>query len=72
MTIRLRSEPVYVATAMSWDEDFAKRVNRHKAERSLQWTSYEAHQCMPTTAATQNSCDRLRDALADELFSGKQ
>ena len=35
------ANPVYVATARIWDDDFAKRVERHKAERGQQWTSLE-------------------------------
>ncbi len=42
MALRLSPEPVYVATAQVWDNDFACRVDRHKAERGPQWTTYEA------------------------------
>lgn len=34
-------QPVYVATAKVWDEDFAQRIQRHKTERGSQWTNYE-------------------------------
>lgn len=35
--------PVYVATARVWDgdEDFAKRVRRHRDDRGPEWTTYE-------------------------------
>ena len=38
------ANPVYVATARIWDDDFAKRVARHKAERGAEWTSLECEQ----------------------------
>ena len=38
------TNPVYVATARIWDDDFAKRVARHKAERGPEWTSLECEQ----------------------------
>ena len=34
--------PVYVATAKIWDEEFAERVQRHQQERGPEWTSLEA------------------------------
>jgi adenosylcobinamide kinase/adenosylcobinamide-phosphate guanylyltransferase len=37
-----RSEnPVYVATAKIWDDDFAKRVQLHRNERGPEWTLFE-------------------------------
>ena len=44
MALRLSTEPVYLATARIWDEDFQERVNRHKAERGAEWTNFEAYQ----------------------------
>ncbi len=41
MALKLSSAPVYVATAKIWDEDFAKRIERHKIERGPEWTSIE-------------------------------
>jgi len=38
----LKSEaPVYLATAHIWDEDFQKRVERHKSDRGEQWVTLE-------------------------------
>jgi len=39
----LTLEPVYIATAKIWDEDFQKRVRRHQDERGPEWTSIEAY-----------------------------
>lgn len=41
MALERSANPVYVATARIWDDDFAKRVERHKAERGPEWTSLE-------------------------------
>ncbi|CAL1520721.1 bifunctional adenosylcobinamide kinase/adenosylcobinamide-phosphate guanylyltransferase [Chitinophaga sp. MM2321] len=39
--LSLSTQPVYVATAKVWDEDFAQRIQRHKAERGAAWINYE-------------------------------
>lgn len=33
--------PLYVATARIWDEEFAQRVQRHQQERGPHWTTHE-------------------------------
>lgn len=33
--------PMYVATARVWDDDFAHRVRRHQQDRGPEWTSIE-------------------------------
>lgn len=40
--LELSREPVYVATAHIWDENFAERVQMHKNERGPEWTTYES------------------------------
>lgn len=42
--LQLAENPVYVATAKIWDEDFAQRVKRHKNERGTEWTLFEIEQ----------------------------
>lgn len=39
--LQLSAEPVYVATAKIWDDDFAERVQHHRNERGPEWTNYE-------------------------------
>jgi adenosylcobinamide kinase / adenosylcobinamide-phosphate guanylyltransferase len=34
-------QPVYLATARHWDEDFTRRIQRHQADRGAQWTTLE-------------------------------
>lgn len=35
------SQPIYLATARHWDEDFTQRIQRHQADRGTQWTTIE-------------------------------
>lgn len=39
--LSLSENPVYLATARVWDEEFRKRVLRHQASRGPQWTNIE-------------------------------
>lgn len=39
--LSLAENPVYVATAHVWDEEFRERVRRHQERRGPQWTNIE-------------------------------
>ena len=41
MALSLADNPVYVATAHVWDEEFGERVRRHQERRGPQWTNIE-------------------------------
>ena len=41
LALRLSPNPVYMATAHVWDEEFRQRVNRHQARRGPCWTNIE-------------------------------
>lgn len=41
--LKLTTDPVYIATARIWDDDFAERVARHKHDRGDEWTTFEAY-----------------------------
>ena len=41
MALELSENPVYLATARIWDEEFRERVRRHQARRGPQWTNIE-------------------------------
>lgn len=41
MALSLSKNPVYLATSRIWDEDFANRVARHKADRGSEWRVIE-------------------------------
>ena len=41
LALSLADDPVYVATAHVWDEEFRERVRRHQERRGPQWTNIE-------------------------------
>lgn len=41
MALSLAANPVYVATAHVWDDEFRERVRRHQERRGQQWTNIE-------------------------------
>ena len=41
LALSLSPNPVYVATAKIWDEEFRERVRRHQERRGPQWTNIE-------------------------------
>lgn len=41
MALSLSSEPVYMATAHIWDDEFKERVDKHKERRRTNWINIE-------------------------------
>jgi Adenosyl cobinamide kinase/adenosyl cobinamide phosphate guanylyltransferase len=41
LALQLSDAPVYVATARHWDDDFEKRIQRHRNDRDERWTGVE-------------------------------
>ena len=41
LALSLSENPVYMATAHVWDEEFLERVRRHQERRGPQWTNIE-------------------------------
>ena len=41
LALSLSENPVYMATAHCWDEEFRKRILRHQENRGSQWTNVE-------------------------------
>ncbi|MDR2466659.1 MAG: bifunctional adenosylcobinamide kinase/adenosylcobinamide-phosphate guanylyltransferase [Prevotellaceae bacterium] len=41
MALSLSSNPVYMATSRTWDDEHRRRIERHKAERGNEWTNIE-------------------------------
>ncbi|WEK36462.1 MAG: bifunctional adenosylcobinamide kinase/adenosylcobinamide-phosphate guanylyltransferase [Candidatus Pseudobacter hemicellulosilyticus] len=41
LALQLSDDPVYVATARRWDDEFDQRIQRHQQERDQRWTSVE-------------------------------
>jgi adenosylcobinamide kinase / adenosylcobinamide-phosphate guanylyltransferase len=41
MALQHSHTPLYIATARSWDDDFALRIKRHQLDRDDRWTAIE-------------------------------
>ena len=41
LALQWSQQPVYVATARAWDENFRERIKRHQQDRDERWTSLE-------------------------------
>ena len=41
LALALSSNPVYIATARIWDDEFKQRVKRHQERRGAEWTNLE-------------------------------
>lgn len=41
LALSLSSNPIYMATAHIWDEDFRQRIKVHQQRRGTQWTNIE-------------------------------
>jgi len=41
LALSLSPNPVYVATAHVWDDEFRERIRRHQERRGPQWTNIE-------------------------------
>lgn len=41
LALSYSQNPVYLATAKIWDENFQERVDRHKSDRDERWTNIE-------------------------------
>ena len=41
LALQKTDNPLYIATARRWDDDFQQRIDRHAADRDERWTLYE-------------------------------
>lgn len=41
LALEANQEPIYLATAKIWDDDFQERVQRHISDRDSRWTTIE-------------------------------
>ena len=41
MALKLSPNPIYIATAHPWDDEFRERIRRHQERRGPQWTNIE-------------------------------
>lgn len=52
----LSENPLYLATARHWDEEFTKRIERHRADRGERWSNVE---CEKRLASVENLDGRV-------------
>ncbi len=41
LALQWSQQPVYIATARAWDDEFKQRIKRHQQDRDERWTSLE-------------------------------
>lgn len=46
LALSLSDNPVYMATAHVWDDEFRERVRRHQERRGPQWENVEEEKCL--------------------------
>lgn len=46
LALELSPNPVYMATARIWDDDFRERVRRHQERRGPEWTNIEEEKAL--------------------------
>lgn len=46
LALELSPNPLYIATARVWDEEFRERVRRHQERRGAQWTNIEEERAL--------------------------
>jgi len=46
LALSLSANPVYLATAHVWDDEFRERVRLHQERRGLQWTNIEEEKAL--------------------------
>lgn len=46
MALGLAANPVYLATAHVWDDEFRERVRKHQLRRGPEWTNIEEEICL--------------------------
>ena len=49
LALSLSDNPVYLATAHVWDDEFKERVRKHQERRGEQWTNIEEENISAST-----------------------
>ena len=73
LALSLAKNPVYVATAHVWDEEFRERVRRHQERRGPQWTNIEEEKYLSRHDLTGNVAviDCVTLWLTNYFFEGQ-
>jgi adenosylcobinamide kinase / adenosylcobinamide-phosphate guanylyltransferase len=56
LALSLSNNPVYIATAKVWDDDFKERVKHHQNGRDERWTNIEEQRNVAALAVDQRVC----------------
>lgn len=56
LAMQKSANPIYLATAKIWDEDFRKRVQVHQNRRGTEWTTIEEYLKVGDVVIPENSC----------------
>lgn len=52
LALQWSPQPVYIATARAWDDNFRERIKRHREDRDERWTSIEEEKYISKLALT--------------------
>ncbi len=55
LALKKNPQPMYLATARNWDEDFNKRIQRHQADRGSEWINKEEEKYISQVDIPENS-----------------
>ena len=66
--LSIAPNPVYLATAHVWDEEFRKRVERHQQDRGPEWTNIEEEKYLSKHDVGPSRGHRLRDTLGHQFL----
>lgn len=74
LALKSANNPVYLATARIKDDDFARRVNKHQAERDQRWETIEepVHISNPDLAGRTVVLDCITLWLTNIFYDNKQ
>jgi adenosylcobinamide kinase / adenosylcobinamide-phosphate guanylyltransferase len=56
VALSLTNSPIYIATAKIWDDDFEKRVARHKNDRDHRWINIEEQKAVSNLNIDDKTC----------------
>ena len=63
LALSLSDNPVYLATAHIWDDEFKERVRKHQERRGEQWTNIEEEKYLSRHDIYNNIIRRTRQTL---------
>lgn len=55
LALKKNPQPMYLATARNWDDDFNNRIQRHQADRGSEWVNKEEEKYISNVDIPENS-----------------